>query len=130
MEREKRTILIVDSSPSSIFYISSLLRELRYAVEAVTSGEDALETIAGSAPTVVITDAVLPKMSGLNLLKQIKSNASLRFIPVIINTAETSTELREACTQAGCAGFFTKHADPEALYRAIQSASEATPREN
>ncbi len=130
MEPEKRTILVVDKSPSSIFYIASLLRELRYAVQSVSSGEDALEKIARSAPTVVITDIVLPKMSGLDLLKQIKNNASLRFIPVMINTADKNAANREACTRAGCAGFFTKPVDPDALFRAIQSASETTPRQN
>jgi CheY-like chemotaxis protein len=130
MEEKKRTILLVDSSPSSIFYIASLLMELRYGVEAASSAEDALEKIARSAPTVVITDAVLPKMSGLDLLKQIKNSASLRFIPVIINTADEGTAIKEACTQAGCAGYFTKPVDLEALYRTIQFASEATPRQN
>ena len=130
MEQKKRTILIVDRSPSSIFYIASLLRELRYTVEAVSSGEDALEKIARSAPTVVITDAILPEMSGLDLLKQIKKSASLRFIPVIINTADESTAVKEACTEAGCAAYFIKPVDLEALYRAIQFASEATPRQN
>ena len=130
MEPGKRTILIADSSATSIFYTASLLRKLRYAVKTVSSGEEALEAIARSAPTIVIADVVLPKMSGLDLLKQIKNNASLRFIPVMINTADESTAVRAACTQAGCAGFFIKPADPEELYRAIQSASEATPRQH
>jgi len=130
MEQEKRIALIVDSSASSIFYTASLLRTLRYIVKSVSSGEDALDTIARSAPTVVITDAVLPKMSGLDLLKQIKSNTSIRFIPVMINTADKNTAIREACTQAGCAGYFIKPVDPQALFRAIQAATEATPRKN
>ncbi|HUJ19417.1 MAG TPA: response regulator [Nitrospirota bacterium] len=129
MEREKRSILVVDSSASSIFYVSMLLRELRYAVRSVRTGEDALSAIASSAPAVVITDAVLPTMSGVELLKQIKNNLSLRFIPVIITTADTSTASKEACTKAGCAAYFMKPVDPEALYRAIQSATEATPRQ-
>ena len=130
MEQERRTALIVDSSASSIFYTASLLRTLRYVVKSAPSGEEALEAIAHAAPTVVITDAVLPRMSGLDLLKQIKNNTSLRFIPIMINTADVNAANREACTQAGCAGYFTKPVDPEALYRAIQAATEATPRKN
>lgn len=126
----KRTVLIVDKNNSSIFYLASLLRQLRYVVKSVPGGEDALETIAHSAPTVVIADTALPKMSGLDFLKQLKNNASLRFIPVLINTDDASTGSREACTQAGCAGYFIKPADPESLFRAIQSVSEATPRKN
>lgn len=130
MESGKRSVLIVDRNSTSIFYLASLLRQLRYIVTSVASGEDALETIAHSAPTVVITDTALPKMRGLDLLKQLKGNASLRFIPVMINTDDASSVSREACMQAGCAGYFIKPADPETLFRAIQSVSEATPRKN
>jgi CheY-like chemotaxis protein len=130
MASGKRTVLVVDKNSTSIFYLASLLRQLRYVVTPVASGEDALETIAHSAPTVVIADTALPKMGGLDLLKQLKNNASLRFIPVLINTDDASTATREACMQAGCAGYFIKPADPETLFRAIQSVSEATPRKN
>jgi len=128
MEREKRSILIVDSSASSIFYTSMLLRELRYAVRSAPTGEEALSAIASSAPAAVITDTVLPRMSGVELLKQIKSNVSLRFIPVIILTADANSSNKETCAQAGCTAYIMKPVEPEALYRAIQSATEATPR--
>jgi two-component system chemotaxis response regulator CheY len=127
---DKRTFLIVDSKATSIFYTASLLRKLRYIVRTASSGEDALDIISRSAPTCVITDIVLPKMSGLELLKRIKGNAGLRFIPVIINTAEASPAVRDACLKTGCAGYFLKPAPPEELYQSIQAASEATPRKN
>jgi CheY-like chemotaxis protein len=130
MESEKRSILVVDSSASSIFYMSMLLRELRYAVRSAPTGEDALIAIAGSAPAVVITDTVLSKMSGVELLKHIKNNVSLRFIPVIICTANANSANKETCTQAGCSAYLMKPVEPEALYRAIQSATETTPRQN
>jgi CheY-like chemotaxis protein len=130
MERGKRSILVVDSSASSIFYMSMLLKQLGYAVRSAPTGEDALHAIAHSAPAVVITDTVLPKMSGIELLQQIKKNISLRFIPVIIHTADADPANKQTCTQAGCAAYFKKSVEPEALYRAIQSATEATPRRN
>ena len=127
---EQRTFLIVDSKATSVFYTASLLRKLRYIVRSVGSGEDALEMVAQSAPTCVITDTVLPRMSGLDLLKRMKGNAGLRFIPVIVSSADDSAAMRDACREAGCAGYFVKPIVPEALYQAIQAASEATPRKN
>ena len=127
---DQRTFLIVDSKATSIFYMASLLRKLRYLVRTVSTGEDALEQITRAAPTCVITDTALPKMSGLELLERIKGNAGLRFIPVIVNTADPSSALKESCMKAGCAGYFQKPVPPEALYQAIQAASEATPRKN
>ena len=127
---EQRTFLIVDSKATSIFYTASLLRKLRYIVRTAPSGEEALELIARSAPTCVITETALPKMSGLDLLERIKGNAGLRFIPVIVSTSDASETLRDACMKAGCAVYFVKPLEPEALYQAIQAASEATPRKN
>jgi len=128
--REKRSVLVVDSSPSSIFYVSMLLRKLEYGVQTASNAEDALGLIARSAPAAVITDTVLPRMSGVDLLKQVKNTASISFIPVMIHTAETNPALKDTCTQAGCAGFFSKPVNPELLFRNIQTATEATPRKN
>jgi CheY-like chemotaxis protein len=130
MHMEQRTFLLVDSRATSIFYTASLLRKLRYIVMTASSGEEALDLIARSAPSCVITETTLPKMSGLDLLQRIKGNAGLRFIPVIMNTTDGSASMQDACIKAGCAGYFVKPADPEALFQAIQAASEATPRKN
>src|SRR5512144_87558 len=117
---EQRTFLIVDSKATSIFYTASLLRKLRYFVRTAPSAEDALELIARSAPTCVITETSLPRMSGLAMIARIKANAGLRFIPVIVSTSDESASLRDACMKAGCAAYFVKPLDPEALYQAIQ----------
>jgi CheY-like chemotaxis protein len=130
MHREKRSILIVDSSASFIFYIAMMLRKLQYGVQVASTAEDALKIITHSAPAVVIVDTALPKMSGVDLLKQMKQNKSISFIPVLIHTADGSLAVKDACATAGCSGYFVKPAEPDALYRAIQIATEATPRKN
>jgi DNA-binding NarL/FixJ family response regulator len=58
-----------------------------------------------------------------------KRNVQLRSIPVIIHTAEVDPVTREACTSAGCAAYFEKPAELDTLYKAIQSATESTPRQ-
>jgi CheY-like chemotaxis protein len=130
MQREKRTILVVDSSASFIFYVAMMLRKLQYVVQTASTAEDALKMIAGTAPAVIIVDTVLPKTSGVDLLKQIKQNSSLSFIPVMIHTADRDPAVKDACARAGCACYFLKPVEPDALYRAIQAATEATPRKN
>ena len=130
MQREKRTILVVDSSASFIFYVAMMLRKLQYVVQTASTAEDALRMIAGSAPAVIIVDTVLPKTSGVELLKQIKQNSSISFIPVMIHTADRDPAIKDACARAGCACYFLKPVEPDALYRAIQAATEATPRKN
>jgi two-component system, chemotaxis family, chemotaxis protein CheY len=128
--QERRSILVVDGSASFVFYTAMMLKKLDYAVQSASTVEGALAVIARSAPAVVITDTVLPGTTGVELLKRIKNNDSLRFIPVIVHSAEVDPGVKEDCTRAGCAAFFCKPAEPEALFRAIQSATEATPRRN
>ena len=125
---EQRSILVVDASASFIFYTAMMLKKLQYTVQSATSAKEALSIIARSAPAVVITDSVLPGTSGLELLKQIKNNNSINFIPVIIHSSIADAWVKDESTQAGCDAFFCKPASPEALFRAIQAATEATPR--
>ncbi len=128
MKQEKRSILVVDGSASFIFYTAMMLKKLDYTVQSASTVEDALALIARSAPAIVITDTALPGTSGLELIRRIKSSDSIRFIPVIVHSAEVDPAVRDECTRAGCSAFFCKPAEPEALFDAIQSATEATPR--
>ena len=80
-------------------------------------------------PTLVMTDTLLPDMSGVSLLREMKRNAALQSIPVIIHTSENDPSTRDACTSAGCAAYFQKPAELDSLYKAIQSATESTPRQ-
>ncbi len=129
MQRKKSSILVVDSSASYIFYVAMLLKKFQYDVQIASTAEDAIRLIARSAPSVVITDTTLPKMSGVDLLKQLKKNSSLSFIPVMIHTADPNPAIKAVCMDARCAGYFIKPVEPDALYRTIQAATEATPRQ-
>ena len=126
--QEKRSILVVDASASFIFYTAMMLKNLEYTVQSATTAEDALSLIARSAPAVVITDTALPGTNGLELIKRIKNNDSLGFIPIIVHSSVADPEIKDDCMLAGCTAFFCKPASPETLFHAIQAATEATPR--
>ncbi len=129
MEREMRLVLVVDSSASSVFYMATLLRNLEYKVKTVTSAESALQVMTESPPALVIMDTVLPRMSGVDLLKMMRQSPMLKAVPVIMHTLQADPAVRETCTLAGCAGYLNKPVDPVALYRSIQAVMESTPRQ-
>ena len=128
MENVQRQVLVVDSSASHLFYMAMLLKKMGYRVRTATTAENALQLIADSAPSLVITDTALAPMTGLNLLKTMKRSASLKPIPVFMHTDQTEIAVRDACTLAGCTGYFVKPVAPDFLYRAMQAATEAAPR--
>ena len=129
MDREQRMVLVVDGSASQLFYMAMLLKKLEYKVRTATTAEDALQLMADVPPSLVITDTVLSSMSGISLLKTMKQSAKLKGIPVFMHTVQADPAVRETCALAGCAGFFVKPADVDSLYRAMQAATEATPRQ-
>lgn len=129
-DREIRTILLVDSSASIIFYLAMLLRRLDYKVVTARSGEDALRIMEEKVPSIVVTEIALPQMSGIQLLKHIKESARLKGVPVVILTSEHDPGTKASCTNMGCAAYLHKPVEPDVLYRALQSVSESIPRMN
>jgi CheY-like chemotaxis protein len=127
-DRETRTILIVDNSASMLFYLAMLLKRLEYKVLTARNAEDALRMVEAAAPSLVLTELSLPGMNGLELLKHLKNQASFRAIPVVILASDNEPGMKDACAGLGCASFLAKPVEPEELYRAIQSVSEAVPR--
>ena len=104
-EARARQILLVDDSPGDVRLIREALRETAVAKElhVVTDGEDAMHFLrrAGrhaTAPTpdLILLDLNLPRKDGREVLEEIKSDARLRRIPVIVLT--TSQDERDVRT--------------------------------
>jgi len=128
MDREIRTILLVDGSASLLFSIGMLLKRLEYRVETARSAEDALRKMEDHLPSIVLTETALPGMRGSDLLKRIKDDHLRRSIPVVMLTGERDRETQDACMRLGCAAYLLKPVDPDLLYRTLQTVSETIPR--
>lgn len=130
MDREVRTILVVDCSASMLFFLGLLLKKLEYRVVTARSGEDAIRLMDESLPSIVLADVALPAMSGVALLKHIKERPDCGALPVVMLTTEDDPGIRDTCMKLGCAAYLQKPVEPELLYRTLQAASESAPREN
>jgi len=129
-ERETRTVLIVDGSPTMLYYHGILLKRLEYAVITAATPEDALKIMEQRVPSLILTATFFPSMNGVDFIKTVKGKDRTRAVPIIVLTAEDHASVKSACLNAGCVAYFSKPVDPNALYRAIQAATEPTPREN
>jgi CheY-like chemotaxis protein len=128
MDRQRHSLLVVDGSATYLFYMAMMLKKLEYTVRTASTAEIALQAMNDSLPALVMTDTSLPSMSGVSLLQKMKKDPRLKSIPVIIHTSDSDQAIQEKCMAIGCAGYFKKPVEPDALYRAIQAATEATPR--
>jgi two-component system chemotaxis response regulator CheY len=79
-----RTALVVDDSMLIRHTVCRFLEERGYTVESATNGLDALELLQAFRPDVLITDMMMPKMDGTELITELKKNPALAKIPIIV----------------------------------------------
>ena len=128
-EREKRLLLVVDSDAAHLYFTGIVLQRLEYNIHTVKTAEDALEIIEMASPALVLTETSLSTMDGVELLRKIKRNPRTYAVPVIVLTASRDPQVKESCLKEGCAAYLQKPLDHDALYAAIQKATESMPRQ-
>jgi CheY-like chemotaxis protein len=128
MQEMKNVVLLVDGDAPQLFATGMLLQQFAYNVYTTTTAEEALQIVDLVLPKAIITELLLPGLSGVDLLTAVKKQLRTKEVPVVILTQETDRRSEDACLQAGCAAILRKPVEPEALYRAIQQLTEPTPR--
>ncbi len=117
-----RRISIVDDDASIREALKSLMRSVRFSVDAFASAEEFLASERFHETSCLILDVYLPGMSGFEL--QNRLNMERRGIPIIFITAHSDEISRQRALKGGAVGFLGKPVRREALFKAIQSAIE------
>ena len=101
--------LIVDDFSTMRRIVRNLLKEIGYAnADEAEDGVAALAKLKGGAFDFVVSDINMPNMNGFELLTQIKSDATLKHLPVLMVTAEAKKEDIVTAAQAGASGYIVK----------------------
>jgi len=125
--KPRRYILVVTASTDDLFSISMLLQRFAYPVCTAQTARQALDIIAVALPALVITDLVLPDMSGLEMLRNVKGD--VRTLPILLLLPGDDAYVEERMVEiGGSVPCLTKPVRTEELYRAVQAVVEATPR--
>ncbi|MCO5105822.1 MAG: response regulator [Burkholderiaceae bacterium] len=101
-------VLIAEDEPNIVESLSFVLGREGFEVTAVLDGQAALERLRADPPDMMILDVMLPRVNGFEVLKQVKSDPSLRSIPVIVLTAKGQAHDRRMAEELGVDGFMTK----------------------
>jgi len=108
----KKRILYVEDTPQNMLLIRRIVEAIGYELLEATDGESGWEVAASQQPDLILMDLRLPgKISGLDLIRQIKGDPQLSMIPVVVLTAYGFDEVEAQATAAGCDGFLVKPAD-------------------
>jgi two-component system response regulator HydG len=118
--RPKARLLVVDDDPSTLSALESLLRQSGYDVRTAEDGKQALERFADGAADAVVTDVNMPRMSGIELLKELRKQDPA--LPVIVCTASGDLATAIDAMRAGAQSYLTKPVELAALLIAIERA--------
>ena len=99
-------ILIVEDEPALCDFLAMVLGSL-YSVTCVSSAEKAFQLIENSPPAVVLCDATLPRISGLEFIERLRDNPMSSGIPVVLMSGSVE-DIEEHGRAAGAAAFLSK----------------------
>lgn len=103
-----RHVVLIEDEPNITEAIRFLLTRDGWQVDTHADGSDAVEVIRAAAPDLVILDVMLPGKSGMEILKDLRAEAGLARLPVLMLTARGQARDREMAEKAGVSRFMTK----------------------
>ena len=107
-------VLIAEDNPEMNRFLRESLSDA-WCVEAVFDGREGIARAVASPPDVIVTDMMMPVVSGEELLRALRANPSLDATPVVVLTARSDDELRLRALRSGAQDFITKPFSVEEL---------------
>lgn len=101
-------VLVADDNADMRDYVSRLLRERGWDVEAVANGRVALDRVRTAPPDVVLTDVMMPELDGFELLQKLRADPRTQSIPVVLLSARAGEEARVEGMHAGADDYLVK----------------------
>ncbi len=123
--RSSKPIMIVEDDVADVLIIKKALNELQINNKLVqlNNGEEGIDYLNNNSneqPCIIFLDLNMPKMNGIEFLKIIKNEESLRQIPVVALTTSINKDDICACFKSGIAGYIVKPVDFRKFVKAIR----------
>jgi HAMP domain-containing protein/signal transduction histidine kinase/DNA-binding response OmpR family regulator len=117
-----RKVLVVDDDMRNIFAISTVLEEHDMLVVPADNGRDAIRILqAQSDIEIVLMDIMMPEMDGMETMREIRSLAQLKDLPIVAVTAKAMKGDREKCIEAGAWDYLAKPVDSEQMLAVLRA---------
>jgi two-component system cell cycle response regulator DivK len=114
-----KKILIVEDDPRSLKMIRMTLRPYGYSLLEATDGEEALKVACSDKPDLIIMDLRLPKVSGLEVTRQLRQMSDCNHIAIIAITAYAMKGDKEEAISAGCDAYLAKPINTRELPKVV-----------
>jgi DNA-binding NtrC family response regulator len=115
-------VLIVEDDPSTRSGLSELVQAWGFQTDEAGDGEDAMRKVTTFRPAIIVSDLVMPRMGGADLLRALKDQLS--DITFILLTAQGTVESAVEAIKEGAYDYLSKPVDPQRLQILLQKAVE------
>ncbi len=115
-------ILVVDDSPTIRKVVAAILEARDYETLTAEDGQQALEQLASEKVDLVLLDFVMPRMNGYQFCRELRANADLRNLPVVLMSAKGDKIRGHFVQQTGAMDAITKPFDPRGLVAVVEGA--------
>ena len=121
------TVLIVEDNEQNLELLEVYMEDLEPEVTTLraTNGVEALEMVDQHKPDLILLDIMMPRMSGFEVCRHLKSNPETRDIFVVMITALNETGDIERATECGADDYLTKPVDRQALVKLVRTLLQA-----
>lgn len=121
MADRRARILIADDNPQGVELLDAYLGDGDWDVETAFDGEEALQKVRDWHPDLILLDIMMPRLSGFEVCKRLKTDPATHSIAVIMITALDQTSDIERAVDAGTDDFLTKPIHQAELCRRIRA---------
>jgi chemosensory pili system protein ChpA (sensor histidine kinase/response regulator) len=125
---QERLIVVADDSISVRKFVGRMLEKNGYRVKLAADGMEAAELVAQHGCHLVITDLEMPRMTGYELMVQLRQSPTTRRIPVMVVTSRAGAKHRDRAIKEGAAAFLTKPVQEDQLIAAVEQLMGAEAR--
>ncbi|HEY9629874.1 MAG TPA: response regulator [Coleofasciculaceae cyanobacterium] len=101
-------VLIVEDNADMRSYVSSILQRVGHEVHAARNGAEGFQIAQTLHPDIIVTDLMMPRVSGLEMIHMIRQQETLKGIPIILLTAKADEETRIEGAEQGADAYLSK----------------------
>jgi chemosensory pili system protein ChpA (sensor histidine kinase/response regulator) len=117
---QERVIVIADDSISVRKFVGRMLEKNGFRVKLAADGLEAAELVSQHGCHLVITDLEMPRMTGYELMTQLRQSPATRRIPVMVVTSRAGAKHRDRALKEGASAFLTKPVQEDQLLAAVE----------
>ena len=126
MSLSQKTVMIVEDEPDAADLFAEMMRLNGYRVIKTYSGTPAISLMTEQKPDVIILDIMMPDISGLDILREMRSQPELASLPVVVVSAKaTAADIRSGL-DAGATIYLTKPVSYVDLKKAVDDLMQVT----